>query len=392
MAKIVVTKDDFVRALIPKDPIDGYQTFVLPKDTILFRGKNQRDEPLPKSFMFMADFEHTKEYMNLTSGNYISGIDDRTFEKNPVRNRCNMFQSKKLLTLFALTPENLKKLRNSYPKGLKEYKELTAYTGLGSKRPLCALENIDQHILNKKEEEVVVCPTYLAEEYAAAKQFAEEEIAKLEPTTDPEQLQDRERHRTYTIRHKMKELGGNYLALRVGAIIKLKGFDGWVWMPGTLASIWSKTPYIRTDLHEILVWDWESKFTKLDIPCYTMDPNGGQYTGLDVESVMAVLNGGPNEQLPKTIAKYNLNSQIESFRYNSDAFLQKQNESDNEWARRLRGIITKIQNDTSKSQFIPNKLGPLLTEYEAALSRGGRRRRKTFRRSRKLKKGTRKIR
>jgi hypothetical protein len=405
MAKLVVTKDDFNNAFIPKEAVQGYQTLILPKNTILFRGKKRKDEEVQDGSIFMADFEHTKEYMNIGQNAVDDGSDRYTFENNVVRSRCNMFQAKRNLTLFALNPANLTRLRSVYPTGSPQYKALTAYTGLGSTRPLC-FSSVSDKFPDKEENEVVVCPTYTLEEYAAAERYADEEIATHEPTTDEERLQARKRYRIQTINRKLKEIGGDYLAPRIGAILKALGFEGWVWLPETLKSYWSNKPYIRTDLHEVLVWDWTEKFTKLDVPCYTMDPNGDENTELDVESVTSVLNGGPPTRQKSLLTERRLKSLkqeldelytdirriTDGLRYDKHLYIQGDEEADTVWIARLTKLVP------TKSQFIKNVIGkPLakynkaMQEYESLSSQGGRRR-KVTRRSRKLKKGTRKIR
>ncbi len=179
-----------------------------------------------------------------------------------------------------------------------------------------------------------------------------------------------------------------YLALRIGDIVKAKGFDGWVWMPDSLASYWASDPYIRTDLRELFVWDWrDNKLEKLNIPCYTTDTDGFDRTGLDVESVMSVLNGGPPIGQPKLLAAKDI---VYTF---SPAFSwvyrRFPNQTDQEWIGSVREKLRSVQRLTADQK---RQIEKKLDKYEALLSKGGRRRRKTFRRSRKLKKTVRKIR
>jgi hypothetical protein len=137
-----------------------------------------------------------------------------------------------------------------------------------------------------------------------------------------------------------------------------------------------------------------------------MDPNGDENTELDVESVTSVLNGGPPTRQKSLLTERRLKSLkqeldelytdirriTDGLRYDKHLYIQGDEEADTVWIARLTKLVP------TKSQFIKNVIGKPLAEYNKAmqeyesLSSQGGRRRKVTRRSRKLKKGTRKIR
>jgi hypothetical protein len=397
MSRIVVTKEDFAGAFPDASPKDGYETKTLPSGTILFRGKKSRHETDIPPSIFMADFEHTKEYMQLTSGNFDPYAGDvRTFQDNPVRTRCNMFQAKRDLTLFVLNDANLKRLRDSFAEGTQQHKELTAYTGIGSTRPICAVER-PERFPDKKEDEVVVCPTYLTEELDAATEYANKvvsEQSRVLPDTAPQSEKDeleqaKKKYRNDLLKAKLRQIASVYLAPRIGAIVKSKGFDGWVWMPDSLSSYWEVKPYMRSDLREILAWDWEGKFAKLDVPCYTLDEAGNMQTPLDVESVQSVLQGNRPIRQDKIAAAIDIEDAIG---YSlSWVYSREPDQSDKQWIDSIRAKLPSVRALQSKPKKL-TQIKQALSKYEALIPTGGKRKRNTTRRARKLKKTLRKIR
>jgi hypothetical protein len=103
---------------------------------------------------------------------------------------------------------------------------------------------------------------------------------------------------------------------------------------------------------------------------------------------MFVLNGGPPIGQPKLLAAKAIVDTIGPFTW---VYKRFPNQTDQKWIDSIREKLPGVRVLQGKQRKL-DEIEEKLRAYEALLSKGGRRRRKTFRRSRKLKKTIRKIR